>query len=635
MTTATDLDLTHLQERPLVRIVIIGHVDHGKSTLIGRLLHETDSLPAGKLEALKAVSARRGMPFEWSFILDSLQTERDQGITIDTSQIRFRTASRDFVLIDAPGHAQFLRNMITGAAQADAALLVVDAVDGIRDQTRRHAYLLHLLDVRQIVVAINKMDSVGYDPARFAALSADIRSYLGELGLSAAAIVPVSAREGDGIAARTPAISWHDGPTISEALDRFVAVAATTERPLRLPVQAVYKFDERRIVAGRLESGRICVGDEIVVGPAGVTARIRSIEAWPAPSGRDAPRTAHAGQSVGVTLDRDLFVSRGDVLAPAAQPAGVAAVLRSRIFWLHPQPLRPGAALTLRVGTAETRATVSAITETLDPGELARRQDGLLAANQIGDVTFVLARPVALDLHSDNPRTGRIALEYDGAIMGGGLVTSFDPPPRTAASDIVPNIPEISLEARARRLGHRGAVVWLTGLPGSGKSTIANALERRLLDRAMVPVVLDGDTLRAGLNSDLGFSDADRTENLRRIAEVAALLARQGLMAIVAAVSPLAAARAHARRVVGDGFIEVYLAPPAEVCEQRDPKGHYRKARAGGIADFTGITGQYEVPQFAELVIDTSQRTVQASVDAILEKLLVAAGAPSSPAAQR
>src|ERR1700744_573723 len=267
--------------RPQVRIVIVGHVDHGKSTLVGRLLHETGSLPEGKLEMVKAVSARRGMPFEWSFLLDALQTERDQGITIDTTQIRFRTGSREVVLIDAPRHAEFLRNMITGASQADGAVLIIDALEGVRDQTRRHGYLLHLLGIRQVAVVVNKMDRVDFSPVRFKEISDEISAHLIGLGVTPKAIIPISARDGDGVAARTANIQWYDGPTVVEALDALEPARPLEQLALRLPVQAIYKFDDRRIVAGRIESGNLSSGDEIVIMPAGKIAKIKSIESWP------------------------------------------------------------------------------------------------------------------------------------------------------------------------------------------------------------------------------------------------------------------------------------------------------------------------------------------------------------------
>src|ERR1700736_1700984 len=315
--------------RPVVRIVIVGHVDHGKSTLIGRLLHETGSLPAGKVESLKAFSERRGMPFEWSFLLDALQTERDQGITIDTSQIRLRTAARDIVLIDAPGHAEFLRNMITGASQADGALLIIDALEGVRDQTRRHGYLLHLLGVKQVAVVVNKMDRVGFSAARFEEISNEISAHLTGLGVTPSAVIPISARDGDGVAERTPRISWYKGPTVVEALDALEPARPLEQLALRLPVQAIYKFDDRRIVAGRIESGQLAAGDEIVIMPAGKIAKIRTVEGWPATPVKG---KQGAGRSVGITLDRELFVERGDVITHVGASPRDTRRLRARIF---------------------------------------------------------------------------------------------------------------------------------------------------------------------------------------------------------------------------------------------------------------------------------------------------------------
>jgi len=418
--------------RPLVRIVIVGHVDHGKSTLIGRLLSETGSLPDGKLEHLKAVSDRRGMAFEWSFLLDALQTERDQGITIDTSQMRFRTPSRDFVLIDAPGHTEFLRNMITGASQADAALLLVDAAEGVRDQTLRHAYLLHLLGIRQVIVIINKMDRVNYDDSRFRDLDAEITAHLVAFDLRPTAVIPISARHGDGVVERTAAIDWYRGPTVIEALDGFAPARPATALPLRLPVQAVYRFDDRRIVAGRIQSGRIAVGDAIAVAPSGKRAIVRSIEAWPANDG--SVHEAGAGQSVGITLDRELFISRGDVIARVEDPAPWGRRLKARIFWLHDTPLAIGAYVTVRIGAAETRGSITAIANTLDPGDRSATNHDAVGQNHVGDVEIALTNPVAADLFEANPRTGRIVLDFGGRIAGGGLVLALDGKSGTVAA---------------------------------------------------------------------------------------------------------------------------------------------------------------------------------------------------------
>jgi sulfate adenylyltransferase large subunit/thioredoxin-dependent adenylylsulfate APS reductase len=431
--------------RPLVRIVIVGHVDHGKSTLIGRLLHETGSLPTGKLDALKAVSERRGMPFEWSFLLDALQTERDQGITLDTSQIHFRTAARDFVLIDAPGHTEFLRNMITGAAQADAALLLVDAAEGVRDQTRRHGYLLHLLGIHQVAVVINKMDRVGFDEGRFHEIENEIADHLASLGLSATAIIPISARQGDGVAALTPAISWHSGPTVLQVLDRFQAARPATELPLRIPVQAIYKFDDRRIIAGRVESGRLAVGDEITIMPAARRARVQSIEHWPVPHESRVPRSAHAGQSVGITLDDEVFVDRGDLISAADAPAKSSRRLRARIFWLHETPLRVGDQVIVRLGAAESRCTVALIDNAVDPGKLITTESAEIAQNHVGEIEVALTQPIAADVHALNPRTGRVVFQLDGRIAGGGLVLATDTTPVRKLEE---------LRAIAERLNH-------------------------------------------------------------------------------------------------------------------------------------------------------------------------------------
>jgi bifunctional enzyme CysN/CysC len=608
--------------RPLVRIVIVGHVDHGKSTLVGRLLFETGSLPDGKLEMLKEVSARRGMPFEWSFLLDALQTERDQGITIDTTQISFRTRSRDVVLIDAPGHAEFLRNMITGASQADGAVLIIDALEGVRDQTRRHGYLLHLLGVKQVAVVVNKMDRVDFSAARFQEISDEISAHLIGLGVTPKAIIPTSARDGDGVAARTANIRWYDGPTVVEALDALEPARPLQALALRLPVQAIYKFDDRRIVAGRIESGSLSTGDEIVIMPAGKIAKIKSVESWPV---TPVAGPQSAGTSVGITLDRELFIERGDVIAHIGSTPRDTRRLRARIFWLHDTPLVTGASILIRLGTRETRATVVAIEKAVDPGELSSVETKSIARNHVGEIDISLGRPLAADAYTDNPRTGRLVIEVNGRIAGGGLVLSVDAGQRAVPVDIVPVESGLRDDERSARYRHNGAVVWLTGLPASGKSTLARALERRLFSQGGSPILLDGDTLRAGLNSDLGFSAQDRAENIRRLAEIATHLARNGHIAIVAAVSPSADDRAAARRIADTAFREVYVATSAEVCESRDPKGHYAKARAGSLHGFTGIGNDYQPPTASELSIDTSARSVPEAIDEI-EQMLIKTG---------
>jgi len=461
--------------RSLVRIVIVGHVDHGKSTLIGRLLHETDSLPDGKLAALKAVSGRRGKDFEWSFLLDALQTERDQGITLDTSQIRFRTASRDIVLIDAPGHAEFLRNMITGAAQADAAVLIVDVAEGVKEQTCRHGYLLHLLGVQQIAVVINKMDRVGFDENRFRDVETAIVKQLAGFGLTPSEVIPISARHGDGVSPRMPAISWYAGPTVLEVLDRFAPARPLADLPLRLPVQAAYKFDDRRIIAGRIESGRIEVGDVVTVMPRATTARVQSIEAWPPPEAQPAPRAARAGQSIGLTLDRPIFIERGDLISAVEAPAQAARTLRARVFWLNEAPLVVGAGITVRIGMAEARARIVAISGAVDPGLLSPDEGNVIAQNHVGEIDIVLSQPIAADVYATNPRCGRLVLDVAGRISGGGLILSVDGADRhsgadnPAAEDAAALVARVADAARTRvaRLEQRAARLetLLAGLP--------------------------------------------------------------------------------------------------------------------------------------------------------------------------
>ncbi len=621
--------------RPSLRVVIVGHVDHGKSTLIGRLLHETGNLPDGKLEQLKAVAKRRGMPFEWAFLLDALQTERDQGITIDTSQIRFRTPSRDIVLIDAPGHTEFLRNMITGASQADAALLIVDAVEGVREQTRRHGYLLQLLGVHQVAVVINKMDRIDYDAARYKEIKKELSDHLGSLGLTPAAIIPISARHGDGVARRSDSTRWYDGPTVLEIFEHFNTAPRADQLPLRFPVQAIYKFDDRRIIAGRVETGRLSVGETVTVTPSGKQVKVRAIEAWPVPDQSKVPLDARAGQSVGITFDQEIFLQRGDVISAGAAPTAATA-LRARVFWLHETPLESGLALTVRIGTSETRATITGIPKAVDPGALETSGHDAIAQNHVGEIQIALTTPLAADTYEASPQTGRVVLDLDGRIAGGGLILAAEraattQPARAAAvqpkpaNNIVPVASAVTADERARRFGHGGAVIWFTGLPASGKSTLARALERHLFDRGGAPILLDGDTIRSGLNADLRFSDADRAENVRRLAEVAAHLSRSGAIAIVAAVSPSAQERAKAKNIAGKGFFEIHVATQQNICEERDPKSHYRKARSGQLADFTGVTSQYEPPADPDLRIDTAQTSTEVAIRE-LDRLLQSSG---------
>jgi bifunctional enzyme CysN/CysC len=598
--------------RPKLKIVIVGHVDHGKSTLVGRLFHDTGSLPEGKLETIKAVCERRGMPFEWAFLMDALQAERDQGVTIDTAQIQFRTKARDYVIIDAPGHKEFLKNMITGAASSEAALLLIDAAEGVREQSRRHGYLLHLLGVQQVAVLINKMDLVGYSAERFGEVAEEYREYLAGLGVSPTGFIPISAREGDGIAVRSKAMRWYQGPTVLDALDQFVPGTPPIDLPLRLPIQDVYKFDQRRILVGRIASGRLAVGDELVFSPSNKTAKIKSIEGWSVP---ELPGEAVAGQSVGITLEDQIFVERGEIASHRTRPPIESNVFRARVFWLGHAPLEPGNRYTLKLNTSETDVTVQSIESVIDTGDLSARPAAMLERNGVAEVVLRSRGLLALDEHRVNPLTGRFVLVEDHVPVGGGIISMEGYPDQRElitrrATNITMVGHGVAREARHARNGHKGGVLWFTGLSGSGKSTLALALEARLFAKGYHVYVLDGDNIRDGLNANLGFSPADRAENIRRVGEVAALFADAGFLVISSFISPYRADRERARHAAPEAFHEIHIDAPLQVCEARDPKGLYKRARAGEIPEFTGVSSPYEPPEQAELVIHTGERTV-------------------------
>ncbi|WP_119419279.1 adenylyl-sulfate kinase [Desertibaculum subflavum] len=604
--------------RPPLRLVFVGHVDHGKSTLIGRLLHDTGSLPEGKLDEIRAVSARRGMPLEWSFVLDAFQAERDQAVTIDVTEIRFHTARRDYVIVDAPGHREFLRNTISGAAAADAAVLMVDAAEGLREQTRRHAYLLHLLGIAQVVVAVNKMDLVGRDPDRFRAVAEQAGRHLERLGIRPVAIVPVVAREGENLATPSQSMPWYGGELLVEALDRLAPPVPATTRPLRLPVQDVYKLGDKRVLVGRIESGLLRIGDELLFSPSGRRAQVASIESW----GADPPPAeAVAGQSVGITLDRPIFVERGDIASDTAHPPDLASQFRLRLFWLAEAPLRLGQLLKLRRATSELVVTVEAIESVIDNETLAAAPAEMVGRDETAVVRLRARGLLAFDPVERDPAMARCALIDGYDTVGGGVIVS-DAGRHGGATSLFTVEHLLTVEARAARNGHRGAVIWLTGLSGAGKSTLAMQAERELFARGYSVYVLDGDNVRRGLNADLGFGASDRAENIRRVGEVAGLFADAGTVVITAFISPYRADRDRARRVCPGLFHEVHVAANIETCERRDPKGLYRRARAGELADFTGISAPYEAPAAPELTIDTGTQPVEASVDELVRYIV-------------
>jgi bifunctional enzyme CysN/CysC len=630
-----------------LRVVFVGHVDHGKSTLIGRILSDTNSLPEGKLEQVQRACAAENMEFEFAFLLDALLEEQEQNITIDTTQIPFKTAKRNYMIIDAPGHKEFLKNMITGASSADAAVLVIAANEGVQEQSKRHAYLLSLLGVRQFCVVVNKMDLADYSEARFLEIEKKYRVFLKTLNLETDVFIPASARFGENITARSTKMKWHHGPTLAEALDAMTPMAPPTDMPLRFCVQDVYKFDDRRIIAGRIETGMLQVGDELVFSPANKTSIVQSIEHWPViPSAVEGSRgasfkvsqrdpstplgmTGVAGDSIGITLHEQIFVERGYVASHSKDAPIETNRFHADLFWIARQPARLSHLYTVRLATQEVKCQIVSLDEVMDSSSLERNptKADQLARNEVGRLTIQTRAPIVLDNHDRLPPLGRFVLVDEGVICGGGIVYDGVYTDRGAikSKNIFWSEGKITAQARGAQHGHRGAVVWLTGLSGSGKSTIAQALERELFIRAMHPYVLDGDNIRHGLNSNLGFAPEDRVENIRRVSEVAKLMADAGNVVITAFISPYRADRQRARAIAMEGnaeFIEVFVDAPLEVCEERDPKNLYKKARAGEIREFTGIDAPYELPVDPEIVVQTNQQSVDESVASILERLL-------------
>lgn len=610
---------------PPLRVVFVGHVDHGKSTLIGRILHDTGSLPEGKIEEINKTCVAEGMEFEFAFLLDALLEEQKQNVTIDTTEIAFRTARRRYAIIDAPGHKEFLKNMITGASRADAAILVIDADEGVREQSRRHAYLLGMLSIKRMIVVVNKMDLVDYSEKRFHEIEQEYRKFLKDLGLDARIFIPASAKQGENVATASMKMKWYCAANVLEALDLLETQKRDADLPLRFCVQDVYRFDGRRIIAGRIETGTLRVGDQLVFSPANKSSVVAAIVRWSAPA--NAP--AVADDSIGITLAEQIFVERGYVASHQNETPVETNRFHADLFWIVRDPLRVGHFYELRLATQQVKCQIVSIEQITDSSTLETTSDGgeQLERNEIGRVTIQTRAPLVIDNHDRIPNLGRFVIIDDGQICGGGTIFGGIYTDRTVAKskNIFWTEEKITALERAVRTGHRGAVVWLTGLSGAGKSTIAQSIERDLFHRGMNTYVLDGDNIRHGLNSNLGFSPDDRVENIRRVSEVAKLMADAGTVVITAFISPYRMDRRRAREIALEGnaeFIEVFVDAPLEVCEARDPKNLYKKARAGEIREFTGIDAPYEAPDDPEIVVHTDRQTVDESVATILEQLL-------------
>jgi bifunctional enzyme CysN/CysC len=618
---ATDIDeyLKSHQYKSLLRFITCGSVDDGKSTLIGRLLYETHLVFEDHLAALAVDSAKvgtQGGELDFALLLDGLSAEREQGITIDVAYRFFSTERRKFIVADTPGHEQYTRNMVTGASTADVAVILIDARKGVLTQTRRHSYLVSLLGIKKIIVAINKMDLVDYAEARFHEIESEYREFASKVGLDDVTFVPMSALRGDNIVELSENTPWFSGPTLLDYLETVAVEEEAITAPMRMPVQWVNRPDlDFRGFAGRIVSGRIRPGDAVRILPSGSVSTVSRIVTMDGDLDE-----AIAGQSVTVTLSDEVDVSRGDVICQADSPPEVADQFEAHIVWMHEDAMLPGRTYAMKIGARTVGVSIAQPKYRVDVNSLEHHAANTLELNEIGVCNVSLDRAIPFDAYVDNRETGGFIVvdRVTNATVGAGLLHFA----LRRSHNIHWQEVRVDKAARAGLSGHRPAVVWLTGLSGSGKSTIANIVESRLHRLGVRTYLLDGDNVRHGLNRDLGFTDADRVENIRRIAEVAALMADAGLVVLASFISPFRAERQLARDLLDEGeFVEVHVDAPLAIAEERDPKGLYAKARAGELTNFTGIDSPYEVPEHPELHLDTSTMTAEQSADQIVAAL--------------
>jgi bifunctional enzyme CysN/CysC len=609
------------QNKSLLRFITCGSVDDGKSTLIGRLLYDSKMIFEDQLSALEADSKRvgtQGQEIDFALLVDGLAAEREQGITIDVAYRFFATEKRKFIVADTPGHEQYTRNMVTGASTADLAVILIDARKGVLTQTRRHSYLAHLLGVRHIVLAVNKMDLIGYDRAAYEAIVDDYRAFADEIGIAGFTAIPLSGLRGDNIAARTDAMPWYAGPTLVEHLETVeVDTDADQAKPFRLPVQWVNRPNlDFRGFAGLIASGTVRPGDPVRILPSGRTTRIARIVAF----GGDREE-AVAGESVTLTLADEVDCSRGDVIAAADAPPEVSDQFKATIVWMDQAELLPGRAYWLKLGTQTVSAVVREPEHTIDVNTLARTPAKTLGLNDIGVAEIAADRALVFEPYAESHDLGGFILidKATNATVAAGMLHHA----LRRAQNVHWQAIEVTREAHAAQKGQQPKLLWFTGLSGSGKSTIANLVEKRLHTLGKHSFLLDGDNIRHGLNRDLGFTDADRVENIRRVGEVAKLMTDAGLIVLTAFISPFRAEREMVRAMLPEGeFVEIFVDTPIEVAEARDPKGLYRKARAGEIANFTGISSPYERPESAEIRIDTTRETPEEAAERIVETIM-------------
>ena len=608
------------QHKELLRFITCGSVDDGKSTLIGRLLYEANMLFEDQLAALEADSKKvgtQGGELDFALLLDGLIAEREQGITIDVAYRFFSTDKRKFIVADTPGHEQYTRNMVTGASTADAAVLLVDARKGVLTQTQRHSYLVSLLGIRHVVLAVNKMDLVDYARTTFAGIEDEYRVFAKKIGLGDICCIPVSALKGDNILTLSDKTRWYHGPTVMGYLETVEVDHARLERaPFRMPVQWVNRpHADFRGFAGIVTSGTIRTGDRIRVQPSGRDSRVARLIAYEGDL-----RQAVPGQSITLTLADEIDVSRGDVISAADAPAGVADQFEATIVWMSDQPMLPGRTYWLKTAAKTVTATIAHPKYRVNVNTLEHLAAKRLELNEIGVCNLAVDRPIAFDPYRENRDTGGFILidRLSHNTVGAGLLHFA----LRRSQNIHWQATDVHKEARSIQKGQKACVLWFTGLSGAGKSTIANLVEKKLHARGLHTYLLDGDNVRHGLNRDLGFTDEDRVENIRRVAEVAKLMVDAGLIVLVSFISPFRSERRMARALVEDGeFIEIFVDAPLAVAEERDPKGLYRKARRGELKNFTGIDSPYETPEHAEIRVDTTATTPENAAEQITASL--------------
>ncbi len=608
------------ETKSLLRFITCGSVDDGKSTLIGRLLHDTKLLLDDQLAALESDSKRHGTQngeIDFALLVDGLAAEREQGITIDVAYRFFGTDKRKFIVADCPGHEQYTRNMATGASTADLAIVLVDARKGLLTQTRRHSYIVSLLGIKHVVLAVNKMDLVNHDRAVFDAISTGYAELAGQLGIKHVTAIPLSALRGDNMLGLSEATPWYDGPSLLEHLETVEVARVSRDRGFRLPVQWVCRPNQNfRGFAGTIVGGSVSVGDEVAVLPSGQRSKVAAIVT----ADGDLDR-ASEGQAVTLTLKDEVDASRGDVIAAARDPSEVADQFAAHLLWLGEQPLLPGRPYWLKIGSRTVSAQVTEIKHKVDVNTQDQLAAKHLELNEVAQVNLYLDQPVAFEAYADNRDLGAFILidrQTNGTVAAGTLDFAL-----RRAGNIHWQHVDVDKAARARIKHQTPRCVWFTGLSGSGKSTIANLVEKKLLAMGHHTYILDGDNVRHGLNKDLGFTDEDRVENIRRVAEVARLMADAGLIVLVSFISPFRAERRMAREMFADGeFIEVFVDTPLEVAEKRDVKGLYARARAGEIKNFTGIDSDYERPEAAEIELDTVNHDPEALATAIVNAVV-------------